>query len=71
MHQDLYSRKFNGDGAPRGPAWTKGSPILLKVDACFMNPAIQTAFDNFWKNTNSADGMGIQDHYANFSELSR
>jgi endoglycosylceramidase len=34
-------------------------------DSYLISPAVQTAFDNFWKNTPASDGIGIQDHYTN------
>lgn len=67
MHQDLYGAKFS-DGAPNwatldeeqphysGPVWS---------DSYMISPAVQTAFDNFWKNSPASDGIGLQDHYAN------
>ena len=32
-------------------------------DAYFSSPAIQAAFDNFWKDTPGPDGVGVQEHY--------
>lgn len=67
MHQDLYSVKFS-DGAPDWATLTDGLPHQTGAvwsDAYLISPAVQTAFDNFWKNTPASDGVGIQDHYAN------
>jgi endoglycosylceramidase len=66
MHQDLYSRQFS-DGAPAWATLTEDQPHQtgsVWSDAYLISPAVQTAFDNFWKNTPAADGVGIQDHYA-------
>ncbi len=67
MHQDLYSVKFS-DGAPEWATLTEGKPHYtghVWSDSYLISPAVQTAFDNFWKNTPASDGVGIQDHYAN------
>lgn len=65
MHQDLYSAEFE-DGAPGWATLTDGNEYFkteLWSDAYLMCPAVQIAFDNFWKNTPAADGIGLQDHY--------
>ncbi len=67
MHQDLYSVKFS-DGAPEWATITDGQPHQtgeIWSDAYLISPAVQTAFDNFWKNTPAPDSIGIQDHYIN------
>lgn len=60
MHQDLYSGKYSGNGAP---AWacldhdipyTPLSPWFVN----YLQPAVFTAFNSFWKNEE-----GIQDHF--------
>ena len=67
MHQDLYGREFDNGAAP----WAtldEGLPhITGKVwsDAYLLSPAVQKSFDNFWLNKPAADGVGLQDHYAN------
>lgn len=69
MHQDLYSEKYGGDGAPDWACLDEGKPNTIIGgswdDAYFTSPAIQTAFDNFWKNKKVSDGMGVQDHLIN------
>lgn len=70
MHQDLYSEKYNGDGAPAWACLDEGKPNTVEGggtwgDAYFSSPAIQTSFDNFWKNKKAPDSIGVQDHYAN------
>jgi endoglycosylceramidase len=67
MHQDLYSVKFS-DGAPDWATLTEDQPHYtgqVWSDSYLISPAVQTAFDNFWKNTPVKDGVGVQDHYAN------
>lgn len=67
MHQDLYSYKFGGDGAPEWAIIDDSEPHIhvgmLWSDAYFTSPAIKRAFDNFWDNKNAPDGLGLQDHY--------
>ncbi len=67
MHQDLYSEQYNGDGAPAWACLDDGRPNTVKGgswdDAYFTSPAIQTAFDYFWENKKTEDGVGLQDHY--------
>jgi endoglycosylceramidase len=60
MHQDIYSRKFYGDGAPLWAVLDDGIPFTPRTP-WFMNysePAVQRAFDSFWQNRD-----GIQDEY--------
>lgn len=60
MHQDIYSRKFYGDGAPEWAVLDDGIPFTPRTP-WFMNysePAVQRAFDSFWQNRD-----GIQDEY--------
>jgi len=66
MHQDLYSVKF-ADGAPEWATLDEGKPHITGTiwsDAYLISPAVQTAWDNFWKNSPVSDDMGLQDHYA-------
>lgn len=67
MHQDLYGSKFS-DGAPEWATLDEGQPHYTGAvwsDSYLISPAVQTAFDNFWKNAAAPDGIGLQDHYAN------
>jgi endoglycosylceramidase len=67
MHQDLYGSKFS-DGAPEWATIDEGNQHLtgsIWSDSYLISPAVQTAFDNFWKNAPAPDGTGLQDHYAN------
>lgn len=66
MHQDLYGEKYS-DGAPRWATLDEDLPHqtgAIWSDAYLLSPAIQRAFDNFWRNAPAPDGKGIQDHYA-------
>jgi len=67
MHQDLFSVKFS-DGAPEWATLDEGKPHITGAiwsDAYLISPAVQTTWDNFWKNTPVSDGIGVQDHYTN------
>ena len=67
MHQDLYSVRF-ADGAPEWATLTDDQPHLEESDvwsdAYFTSPAVHAAWNNFWNNAPAADGIGLQDHYA-------
>ena len=66
MHQDIYARKFHGDGAPEWAVLDEGLYFLplgdgVSPDLWYLNyttPAVEKAFDNFYENKN-----GIQDHF--------
>jgi endoglycosylceramidase len=67
MHQDLYSVLYS-DGAPEWATLHEDQPHVtgeIWSESYFISPAVQTAFDNFWKNTPAPDGTGIQDHFIN------
>jgi endoglycosylceramidase len=67
MHQDLYSVLYS-DGAPEWATLTEKQPHStgdIWSDSYLISAAVQKAFDNFWANTPVADGIGVQDHYAN------
>lgn len=66
MHQDLYGQKFD-NGAPLWATLDEGEPHVtgdIWSDAYLLSPAVQTAFDNFWKNKKVPGGTGLQNHYA-------
>ncbi|MDY7083043.1 MAG: cellulase family glycosylhydrolase [Halobacteria archaeon] len=61
MHQDLYAAEFGGDGAPAWAIYDGGYDYELRdpwYRSYFFEPAVQTAFDNFWTNKD-----GIQDEF--------
>jgi len=67
MHQDLYSVLYS-DGAPEWATLSEDKPHVtgeIWSESYFISPAVQTAFDNFWKNAAASDGTGIQDHFIN------
>jgi len=67
MHQDLFSVKYS-DGAPEWATLDEDKPHYtgdVWSDSYLISPAVQTAWDNFWKNTSITSGMGVQDYYAN------
>lgn len=66
MHQDLYGVRFE-DGAPEWATLTDGCTHVrteLWSESYLESEAVQHAFDNFWKNAPAADGVGLQEHYA-------
>ncbi|NMA94725.1 MAG: glycoside hydrolase family 5 protein [Clostridiales bacterium] len=66
-HQDLYSVLYS-DGAPEWATITDNKPHVdgeLWSDAYIFSEAVKRAFDNFWNNTQTSNGIGIQDHYVN------
>lgn len=65
MHQDLYGVKFC-DGAPEWATLDDGAEHVrteLWSEAYLLSPAVQTAFDNFWKNAPCRDGVGVRNHF--------
>lgn len=60
MHQDIYSRKFYGDGAPEWAVLDDGIPFTPRTPWYnnYLEPAVQRAYDSFWQNRD-----GIQDEY--------
>ncbi len=85
MHEDQYSRWIQTvpgaslpqgatpsggfDGAPAWAALTDGKPSYATFGVSVFNPAVNAAFNNFWKNTlaqvpqGDAPGPGLQDHW--------
>ncbi len=66
MHQDLYSPKSYGDGAPDWATITDGykpKPIrLVWAEGYFWRRATHRAFENFWNNK-ECYGKGLIDHF--------
>jgi endoglycosylceramidase len=50
MHQDLYSTKFTGDGAPEWAVWDDGLPFdpVTPWWLNYLSPAVMRAFTNLW-----------------------
>lgn len=65
FHQDGYSEKFGGNGAPDWANIDYGIPGLsfLPPPANVL-PGAAIANESFWLNTKASDGIGLQDHYA-------
>ncbi len=67
MHQDLYSSKCYGDGAPDWATLTDGiepkEPKPVWAAGYFWDKATHRAFDNFWNNA-EYKGKGLLDYYA-------
>lgn len=66
MHQDNWSTRFQGEGAPEWATFDGGkrNPEFGFPANYWLNPAEQHAWDSFWDNVAAPDGLGIQDHYA-------
>lgn len=70
MHQDLYSTKFHGEGAPDWATQTGGLPnpdlrfLNFFAIGYYLNPAQNHAWDAFWANADAPDGVGLENHYA-------
>lgn len=67
MHQDLYGVIFE-DGAPAWATLCDGCEHIrtgLWSESYLISPAVQHAFDNFWRNAPAPDGVGIRTHYVN------
>ncbi len=65
MHQDLFGACFE-DGAPEWATITDKKEHIrteLWSDSYLLSPAVQAAFDNFWSNSMTPDGIGIMDHF--------
>jgi len=66
MHQDLYARKYGGDGAPAWACLADGLTHNPGSSGWFMgylSPAVMRAFDNFYANKPTPDGVGILDRF--------
>lgn len=67
FHQDLYSERFQGEGAPDWAVQDDGLPAQPAAGFpfnYFAMPALWRAFDHFWKNDPGPGGVGLQDRYA-------
>ena len=67
FHQDLYHERFQGEGAPDWAVQDRGLPALPRLGFpynYFGMPALNAAFDNFWRNADGPGGIGLQDRFA-------
>ncbi len=68
MHQDLYSPKTNGDGAPEWAVLLDGIEVkptkLVWAEGYFWGKAIHNCFDNFWANK-EYNGIPLQTYFCN------
>lgn len=61
FHIDFFNERFHGQGMPD---WMVQDDGLPNRGAETFNPALARAWDNFWANSPAADGVGLQDHFA-------
>lgn len=66
MHQDLYSSTYYGEGAPEWASYSGGrpNPNAGFPGNYYVNPAMNHAWDAFWGNAATPNGIGLQDNYA-------
>jgi len=66
MHQDLYGRKYGGNGCPAWSCVDDGIAFKAIPGHWAMNygtAAVIRAFDNFWEDRPGPDGVGVQTRY--------
>jgi endoglycosylceramidase len=65
FHMDGWGPYVHGNGAPAWATITDGLPNPPVDFPLYYigNPALQRAYENFWKNRAAPDGIGLQDHY--------
>ena len=72
MHQDLYTWKYGGDGAPEWAIWDDGEEFEMQSpwEKNYLQPAVIASIRNFWMPEN---GHGdLQEHYiASFVALAK
>jgi len=63
MHQDLYSIKFGGDGAPEWSVQDDGQSFAYQTpwELNYLQPAVKTSIDNFWIKEKGYPEL--QDHF--------
>jgi endoglycosylceramidase len=64
FHQDGYSEKYGGNGAPDWASIDHGVPGSPLPPPANVLPGAAIANENFWANAAAPDGVGVQDHYA-------
>jgi len=62
FHQDQFSERFGGEGAPDWAVLDDGQPN--GPGGYVGNQALQRSFDHFWNNDPGPDGVGLQDRFA-------
>ncbi|HOX40557.1 MAG TPA: cellulase family glycosylhydrolase [Candidatus Brocadiia bacterium] len=66
MHQDIWGRKFNGDGAPDWACLDNGQKFAQPKgvwSAGYLTLPVNACFDNFYANKPGPGGVGIQDRF--------
>lgn len=67
MHQDVFGEKYGFDGAPAWACLDEGIQFTRDDEhlwgANYFDPAVMTAFDNFWADAPAPDGLGVQEHF--------
>ena len=59
MHQDLWSERFGGNGAPDWATLDDGQPFVpTPFPFAYLQPAVGRSFTSFWANRD-----GIRDEY--------
>lgn len=64
FHQDGYSEKYGGNGAPDWANIDYGIPGSPLPPPANVLPGAAVANENFWMNVAASGGIGLQDHYA-------
>lgn len=67
FHQDMYNQRFQGGGFPDWAVRDDGLPAEPKRGFPFnywFMPALQRAYDHFWRNSPGPGGVGLQARYA-------
>lgn len=66
LHQDGWGPTTSGNGFPDWMTLTHGAQNTHTGFPLYYvtNPAIQAAFDSFWKNEKASNGVGLQDEVA-------
>jgi len=65
FHQDGYSEKFGGNGAPDWATLNHGVPGLTALPPpANVLPGAAIANESFWADSKASDGVGLQEHFA-------
>jgi endoglycosylceramidase len=67
FHQDGWGPLFNCEGFPDWATFTGNNPIrpIGNFPKLCENPAVKTAFDNFWADAKGPGGISLQTRYQN------